>query len=356
MSNEFNLNVFNYTNSELLDLLSIEKPYSVYDIAESCNRLKERLFRDYTKTEGEKAAMNGFLKQVKSRLLSNATSPIDPPTMPPPPRQTSFRADKKILNIDTRFRENYYSTKSTNFDIPIIINNVTSMKLVGLELPSNSIFMINKNLKNNFFHIKVDEWHIIRIDNGNYTQNEIIFAINTKIRKNEALKAKVQASINRFSNSIIFTFSKDIKDGKLAFNRNGLGILDTKKRLQHKLGWILGFTSGEYSSGTSPIQFTAAAPYNNQYPKYLYLAVNDFNENPNNTFIGGFNKSLLDKNILARFPYYKNSQLSIDNIIAPERKYPIPKNIEKLNIQLLDEYGRIVSLNNRNFSLALEFN
>ena len=52
-----------------------------------------------------------------------------------------------------------------------------------------------------------------------------------------------------------------------------------------------------------------------------------------------------------------NAMLSddVNDMATTERNYFGPINVQKLKIQLLDEFGRIVSLNNRDFSLALEF-
>ena len=95
----------------------------------------------------------------------------------------------------------------------------------------------------------------------------------------------------------------------------------------------------------------------------MYLAVDDFNNNVNNYFIGAFNSSLLTQNILARLPQYSrnekgNSQVAddINDLTSSERNYFGPIHIQKLKLQLLDEFGRIVSLNNRDYSIALEFN
>ena len=172
MSNGFNLNVFSYKNDELLSLLSIQKPYTANNISWSCDKLRDRLFSDNSKTNSEKAAINGFLRQVKVKLMKEIpttssdelmirpdASAIGPenytkkefvPTYPgkqvaknlnPIKRRTITRT----LNIDSRFRDNYDNTESTNIhlDLPTVIKNAISMKLVGLELPPCPIYAIN---------------------------------------------------------------------------------------------------------------------------------------------------------------------------------------------------------------------
>ena len=92
-------------------------------------------------------------------------------------------------------------------------------------------------------------------------------------------------------------------------------------------------------------------------PRYLFLVVDDFNNNVNTNMFSAFNSSILSKNILARISIKGTvfSILSDDSkqITSTVREYFGPVNIEKLRIQLLDEYGRILEMNNMDFSMAL---
>jgi hypothetical protein len=55
------------------------------------------------------------------------------------------RTIRKNLNIDTKFRENYYSNPSTNFNftLPTTFNDVLQMQLSAIELPT-TYFVISK--------------------------------------------------------------------------------------------------------------------------------------------------------------------------------------------------------------------
>jgi hypothetical protein len=92
-------------------------------------------------------------------------------------------------------------------------------------------------------------------------------------------------------------------------------------------------------------------------PRYLYLVVDDHNNNVNNGFYSAFNSSLLNNNILARISLQSNFfsvQLSNNlSIVTNPREYFGPVNIQNLNIQLLDEYGRVIDLNNMDYSFCL---
>ena len=70
----------------------------------------------------------------------------------------------------------------------------------------------------------------------------------------------------------------------------------------------------------------------------------------------------MSRNILARIPQYRLNNFSnmliaddINDLATSSRNYFGPIDVQKLKIQLVDEYGRIVCTNNRDFSFALEF-
>ena len=419
MAQKFNLNVFSYDIDELEDLLSLEKPYSKDHLHQSCDALREKLFSDESQTENDKAALNGFLKQVKIKLNRNCenlpeisekpqliipsinemlvtpdVSVLNPdeyrqdefvPTYPAENAAKNInplkkRLIRKTLNIDTRFRDNYYATESTDLmiNLPTVIKNAISMRLVGFELPPCPIYTIDKRYPNNFFHITINggvDWFPITIADGNYTAPEMVQAINNQINANATLNGEVYAELNEPTCKIFFQFPiAPIADIGLAFNldRNIQYttpniVKNNNVSLQWKLGWILGFTIAEYRMNGTGVAgsgvFIAEAPYDGAGSKYLYLVIDDFNNNVNNYFVGAFNSSILNQNILARLPQYSrnekgNSQVAddINDLTSSERNYFGPIHIQKLKIQLIDEFGRIVSLNNRDYSIALEFN
>jgi len=66
------------------------------------------------------------------------------------------RIIKRVISIDTLFRENHGSTSSADYiwNLPTPINNVLSMKLVSMEFP-NMIKMFSKDRRNNIFTVKL---------------------------------------------------------------------------------------------------------------------------------------------------------------------------------------------------------
>ena len=136
-----------------------------------------------------------------------------------------------------------------------------------------------------------------------------------------------------------------------------------------KFGWILGYRNTKYTSfnNLSTPKTESGKEKGSTYvsegffechgPRYLFLVVDDYNNNVTNNMFSAFNSSILSKNILARISV-KGTVFSIlsddaKHITSNTREYFGPVNIEKMRIQLLDEYGRIIDMNNMDFSMAL---
>lgn len=158
-----------------------------------------------------------------------------------------------------------------------------------------------------------------------------------------------------------------------------------------KLGKILGFNLGKYTSyddlkapfesneangtNTSEIEsyllqkkglsdsgcaYISESFYECAGPRYLFLVVEDFNNNVSDGLFSALNSSLLNQNILARISV-KGSPFSVLaddslNVTKPERIYFGPVTLDKIKIQILDEFGRVVDLHHMDFSMELILN
>jgi hypothetical protein len=140
----------------------------------------------------------------------------------------------------------------------------------------------------------------------------------------------------------------------LDFQADRFGIDDRNTPLPLKFGWMLGFRNGIYVNN---LNYVSEGVTDVTGPRYLYLVVDDHNNNVNNGFYSAFNSSLLNNNILARISLQSNFfsvQLSNNlSIVTNPREYFGPVNIQNLSIQLLDEYGRVIDLNNMDYSFCL---
>ena len=97
-------------------------------------------------------------------------------------------------------------------------------------------------------------------------------------------------------------------------------------------------------------------------PRYIYLAIDDFNNNSITDFYACLNSSVINKKIMLKYASYSqtddtntNGQLYNTIFVPYVREFSGPVEINKLNIQLLDEYGRNLELNNMDYSLVLSF-
>lgn len=252
----------------------------------------------------------------------------------------------RTVNIDTRFRENYYKTESTNFHVslPIRIKGVIKMTLCSLELPM-TINNISASQGNNFLYIDGTKY---TIPDGNYTASLI------------------QTELSNRLNAAGFTAIVDERTMRVVISKLGGGTFvlkftdSTVTNLQYSLGWMLGFRFANYEGNES---YVSEAPYIIKSPRYLFLCVDDFNNNATNSIVSAFNSSISTNNILAKISLAEqlNDNIFImtleDRIVSgcKERNYSGPVDIEKLRIQLIDEYGRIVNLNGSDFSFSLDF-
>jgi hypothetical protein len=253
---------------------------------------------------------------------------------------------KRSLNIDTRFRENYYKTSSTDFHVslPVRIKGVTKMKLCSLELPF-TIYNVSASQGNNFFYIGTDK---ITLPDGNYTVEMMQTELNARIN------GAYEAIIDKRTKRVVIAAAGATTPFTLKFTT------DSNTNLQQTLGWMLGFRFGQYESNSS---YVSEAPYILTSPRYIFLRIDDYNKTANESIIAAFNSSISTSNILAKI---SNAEHIDDNIFmmtledkfvsgCKERNYSGPVDIEKLRIQLIDEYGRIVNLNGSDFSFSLEF-
>lgn len=106
----------------------------------------------------------------------------------------------------------------------------------------------------------------------------------------------------------------------------------------------------------------ANTAYGDNEQDYLYLYVDDFVGNYNDSINAALYDSYLAKSLLARIqiktPFYMVEFVDNQNstsILEKERIYFGPVNIKKLHIKLIDKYGNLVHLGNSNYSLTFLF-
>ena len=372
------------------------------EIIKFLSEVKQKLIEDAKKHNfmyGKQDRTSGDGHVVQERPVRSVSSLINPvPRDEGANENTSKHTIHRLLCLDSRFRENYYTTLSTNYKVtlPTIIKNVISMELSAFEFPS-TYFQISKSLGNNFFWIGWSEdpanddvkWYYISIPDGNYQRIDIQKAINEQIKiALNKVDGNIRPACIIDEHTTKTTFSIINKDDKtpqlyLAFNRSsgdfdgGATInqstsaleklpeydLDTKGNgIVGNCGWILGYRLGEYVGSWA---YVSEGCYDAWGTKYIYIVVNDFNKNVNNFVLTSYNESIGKSNVLARISTRSaastdfSSGLSLTNDMVTndssikKRFYFGPVDIQRIELQILDEYGRVIDLNNMDYSMAI---
>jgi hypothetical protein len=268
----------------------------------------------------------------------------------------------KFINIDTRFRDeyNYLQTSNYNITLPQRISEVKSISLRSIEIPM-TFYNISSNLGNNYFKITntvSNNTHVITIADGQYDTSSITTAINNAIGALSTDDKFITFSISGSSSAFIATNSQIIA---LDFAVTTTGESD-KYNVKSKLGWLLGFRNLSYTVTTAATTNSEAFIDLNG-PRYLYLALEEFNKGNQNSFVSPLYTSIVNKNIIARISLDKASHgygtilpANILNglLVSDDRNYSGKVDLLKLNVQLLDETGNLMALNGMDFSFCLE--
>jgi hypothetical protein len=330
---------------------------------------------------------NEIVERPVTQYVHSSPSEFLPGNMNP----LKTRVISKCLNIDTKFRDNYYYTSSSDFtlQLPTKFNKVVSMKLSSLEFPV-SFYSISESFGNNFLYMQTNYYPIsddgvdlsgnlytketvLTIPDGNYNSDDLISKLNELISARDENGSLVDAN-DPFA---YIQFSLDITSsgsgtGKVTIAPSGIKssaiktiTLDFTKNknkesdnteVSSRFGWNLGFTQRKYRNKNTYTGDTVIEPATT---RYLYLAVDDFQNNSNNHFVSVFKNSVMSPNILARISlkasYFSLLMENDFNIISEPRNYFGPVDIQRLRIRIYDERGNILNMNNANFSFCLDF-
>jgi len=264
------------------------------------------------------------------------------------------------LSIDTKFRKNYFSSKSSNFTINLAtpLKNVISMKMSSMEI-ANIQHVISETLGTNGFKVTKTPSSgssvtaTIKVPSGNYdttTLESTLTGVSTDV--NTLAYAGCSISIN--SNTMRATISGTSNGDRLELNFQNL--VHQNAPPMKTLGWVLGFRKRHYKGQQS---YTGEGTVDLAGCKYIFLCINDFKNTTQDVCTILYENSFLRKHILARIPMRegKGAVLFDDTSdkITKKRHYFGPVNIDKLHIQLIDEYGMEIDMNYNDYSFALEF-
>ena len=358
----FDLNILNYSIQDCEDIFDIQiVNYDTNFIEDQENKLRNNITNDINITHLIKKQTITFLSQVKNKLIDNNNNKqrLDKTNI------MNYVDNKpyiiKNINIDTRFRPDWNSQPSSNFslELPIKLTNITSMRLSAIEF-GTTIYTISKHMNNNFFIIESTGKTplTVIISDGNYSPITLKTFINnflsTTVYNNIIVTVDDEIDNDTYlGNGLMTIQSNNAETFSLYFDKDIYGNDDTINHISLKIGWIMGYRQKYYNNLT---KYVTEAPVNLNGHQYIYLVVNDFtNSSVNEGFHTAFNFSTLNKNILARISLKGNLVKYLTKNIPIERFYFGPVDIHKLQLQVVDEYGRILDLNNGDYSCCLTF-
>ena len=422
---KINLDITKYSCNELQEIFNIDNIVSGEQVANHFNTYKNTLFNDSNISLKDKDNITIFLNKVITKLIGSLDKGIQDSTennlsynskfntllhestnqhpiiadqnsiaglnantydgrnvdsnnVPPGYiNPINIRTIKKTVNVDTQFRDSYYSTKSSDFhvNLPESFKKVVKMRLSSLQIPL-SIYTISQELGNYYFDVSTNNFGLISVDvraptkrDGNYDITAIEANINT-----EVVGLDISFQIDPYTGKSEF-FSNNLFNIYFNYDSNLTSSspreYDLNTPLSFKLGWLLGFRAGSYTSNNlgqidNLHRIVSDGISSITGPKYIYICVNDFTNAGNNNFIAAFSSSTLSPHIIARINYqslvnksgiynYSDDDDDINNIYNRTREYFGPVDIQKLHFQILDEYGRVINLNNMDWSCTLTF-
>jgi hypothetical protein len=282
----------------------------------------------------------------------------------------------KYLNIDTRFHDDYdnYSqtvsgslTRWFTFTLPQSINDIKSIYVTNIELPM-SFYNISAAFGNNV--MKVNDT-LLTIPDGTYTPASLKTAF--QIALNGLSLSSVTFDISNNGNNIVsFKTSSALGLNFAIRPSNTCGTVTNpsasataefdKFHVKSKLGWLLGFRDISYNISAGQTKYAEnMLDLNN--PKYVYLALDEFSNGNQTSFISPMPMSMINKNILAKITldmshYGIGTVLPANHsnglLMSDRRSYNGKVNLQKFKLQLVNEYGHAINLNGYDFSFCLE--
>jgi hypothetical protein len=287
----------------------------------------------------------------------------------------SKNSKHKYVNIDTKFRDEYNNNDTANYNItiPQRINEVKTVNVTNVEVPV-TFFNISSHIGNNYFKLtnrSKNQSYMIVLADGQYTASSLTSEMDTKIGSHGTGDSDLIYYISN-SKSVFYT-NTDLFTVDFAVDSNGNF---DKYNFKSKIGWLLGFRNLSYdinyfytdnpAPGTGPDGqplLTSEYMVNLMGTKYLYLAIDEFSSGNQNSFVSMLPTSLINKNIIARItmdyvshPYGSLLPANRMNglLTSDIRSFTGKIDMQKLNVQLLDENGSTIALNGYDFSFLME--
>jgi hypothetical protein len=272
---------------------------------------------------------------------------------------------ERIVNIDTKYRTDYDYADAANVNIVLgeRLSEVVSLEVVSVDLPI-TYYNIHGQTCGNY-----DGNNVVKLVKTSDSSSKVITLTPNYYATPASLSTEMNAQILSAGWAVDVSYS--VVNNKSSFRSRANASYSVVNNVdysgnainsnaQNNLGWVLGFRDISYGLTTDGV--VSESVVNVRTPRHLFLAINEYSQGNSNAFVSPQEFTNLNKNIIAKIcipntvTFGDNLCANIKNglIITELRKYLEKVNIQRMNIQLLDDAGRVVHLNGADFSLCLK--
>ena len=297
------------------------------------------------------------------------------------------RGDVNPLKRDTKKNTLIVSSKfstaktSTDFSVTLQepINNAVTLKVAAMEIV-NFYYNISRTYKNTYFHVETfvrnkttgeisdDYRKKIEIADGSYDLQKFITVIETIFNSDDKL-SMLEFIYDELKGKLYFSLKDELPvpppdNSEYIFNID----FSTECEIPFVcIGWLLGyrkqfytyqkdFVSEDRKTINENIGYNPEMAVDFTGTKFFLLEVTDFNNNSPKVLI--YNTLHNSSDILAKIQHVSGITTIIyddssDNVFK-SRNYYGPVKLQKLKIRLLDEYGKVIDINNADISITFE--
>lgn len=279
---------------------------------------------------------------------------------------------KHIVNVDSRFRDNPWSSDAADFYFSLLspVRNVLRIRVTSVEFPNNYKFFTEgrKNVTLRLLWLSggltgttmsVD----VMIEDGNYTAGDMV----------EALSAAIEASAFPYPMEVAFSeitgrFTFDTSGATAKFGIEPAGGGWTDREFDYGLAYYLGFSRARVHRAVARTDASGWTLVSDQCANfagdnYLFLRVNDFacvrqTVNLYEDVAGTRKRDQSDFTALAKLVLREpKNYMTFDDYASQQAKevvFPSPVDLSRLRIQVLDVYGQVIDMCSMQFSFSLE--
>jgi hypothetical protein len=293
--------------------------------------------------------------------------------------ETKYNSKVKLLSITNEFlrygvklKKNINETSEELLKVKSIWDAKVKDSIDYYDITNEHEIEVNELARQKFCKV-ISENQAIELEsitNIEYHFDEILEIIgrnNTQIETKKNNSVVFGEKLQNLNNEMIISFASIIPNNwEILFNVDVNGNVDLTENLQLRLGWMLGFRAGCYKPDiVDGAAVTSEGICLVSPPRYLFISINDGQKSQGTGLVAAYSQSSLDSNIMTRINcaatmdstkvFKCASDVGLSNQLNRTRQYFGPVNISRLHIQVLDEYGRHVSLNHMDWSLTLVF-